>query len=186
MRKRVGAFDRAVSGSLRRQRETLDIAMASCPTDVSSTVDERWNEYDIDSILGGGGVAARASGSTLQRLVDCALDEWVSSAGGGGIGSESYSDYRCRCTDALETVRRQSGSGRTSLVVSSSGTIAQIVAQVWGLDGHQWIRLSRTMINASITKLIVGRNGVSVVSTNEHGHLEDSAELGGRSCMTFR
>ena len=33
--------------------------------------------------------------------------------------------------------------------------------------------MARTMVNASISKLIVGRSGVSVVSFNEHGHLSD-------------
>jgi len=42
------------------------------------------------------------------------------------------------------------------------------------------------MLNASITKLIVGRAGVSVVSVNEHAHLETATDIGQRPWMTFR
>ena len=48
-----------------------------------------------------------------------------------------------------------------------------------------WIRMSRTMINASLTKLIVGSTGVSVVSSNEHAHLATVDGTGGRRLMTL-
>ena len=59
------------------------------------------------------------------------------------------------------------------LVVSSAGTITQWIAQLWGIPDETWPAMARTMVNASISKLIVGRSGVSVVSFNEHGHLSD-------------
>lgn len=183
---RCGEFHHSVSGSLPRQRSTIDIALASCAPAPRPDVDPRWNEYDIDAILGGRGYAASVSGQALQALVDDALAHWVRDDNVADHGSETYHQYQRRCAQALEAAVSIASAARSVLVVSSAGTIAQVVAQVWGLSGDQWIDLSRTMINAGLTKLIVGGRGVSVVSTNEHGHLESNDTNGERTFTTFR
>ena len=37
--------------------------------------------------------------------------------------------------------------------------------------------VSRLVINASVTKLVAGESGVTVVSFNEHGHVEAAGAL---------
>jgi broad specificity phosphatase PhoE len=182
---RAGRVDYAISGQLPRQRRTLEIALSACSPDVSPEQDAGWDEYDIDALLGGGGRAARATGPALQTLVDAALGQWVTARHPTGA-LETYAEYQNRCTAAMENARALAGPGKTVLVVSSSGSITQVLARLLGLDGQHWIRLGRTMINASITKLIVGRSGVSVVSVNEHGHLESVKDASDGPPMTFR
>ena len=43
-------------------------------------------------------------------------------------------------------------------------------------------RLNRVLVNTGITKLAVGRAGISLVSFNEHAHLDD----GGGQLLTYR
>jgi broad specificity phosphatase PhoE len=183
---RTDGFDVVISGDLPRQRQTLSIAMESFVAGLAHCVDARWNEYDLDAVLGGGGRAATTTGRALQTVLDKALARWIAEDPMVRQPLETYAEYQKRCTQALESVRQLAGPGKAALVVSSSGTITQIVAQVWGLDGHNWIRMARTMLNGSVTKLIVGRAGVSVVSMNEHAHLETATDAGRRPWMTFR
>lgn len=182
---RGARVDYAVSGALPRQRQTMNIALHAAGSEVRPDVDGRWDEYDIDAILGGGGRAATTAGRELQTLVDDALARWVA-GDSTAPAAEAYAAYQDRCARALETASALAGPGKTVLVVTSSGSITQILTQLWGLDGVQWIRMGRTMINASITKLIVGRTGISVVSMNEHGHLEGVDEPEHGPSMTFR
>jgi broad specificity phosphatase PhoE len=183
---RVDGFDLVISGDLARQRQTLSIAMESFVAGMGHRLDARWNEYDIDAVLGGGGRAVKTTGRALQTMLDEALVRWIAADSMVRQPLETYVEYQKRCTDAFESVRELAGPGKAALVVSSAGTIAQVVAQLWGPDDQNWIRMARTMLNASITKFIVGRAGVSVVSVNEHAHLETATDTGQRPWMTFR
>jgi broad specificity phosphatase PhoE len=183
---RTDGFDLAISGDLPRQRQTLDIAMASFAGAVERRLDPRWNEYDIDAVLGGGGRAVTTTGRALQTVLDDGLARWIAGDSTVGQTIETFAQYQKRCSEALQHVRQLAGPGKVALVVSSSGTITQIVAQLWGIGGNNWIRMARTMPNASITKLIVGRAGVSVVSMNEHAHVDTATDTGLRRWMTFR
>ncbi|MGV0794082.1 histidine phosphatase family protein [Mycolicibacterium sp. XJ1819] len=185
--RRVDSFDWAVSGEIDRQRETLHIVMERFGGDFSENTDPQWNEYDLDAVLGGGGVAATTGGRELQRLVDDRLSRWTECAGvDDDFRTETYAQYRQRCTAALMTVQRHAVSGRSVLVVSSAGTISHVTANLLGMDARSWIQLSRTMLNASITKLIVGRTGTSVMSINDHAHLDTGHRAEKRGLMTFR
>lgn len=183
---RTDGFEFVISGDLARQRQTLSIAMESFVAGFGPRLDARWNEYDIDAVLGGGGRAVTTTGRALQTMLDTALVRWIAADSTVRQPLETYVEYQKRCSQALECVRQLAAPGTAALVVSSAGTIAQVVAQLWGLDNQNWIRMARTMLNASITKLIVGRAGVSVVSVNEHAHLETATDAGQRPWMTFR
>ncbi|WP_232836084.1 histidine phosphatase family protein [Mycolicibacterium smegmatis] len=183
---RIDAITAAVSGDLARQEETLEHVLTAAAHEGTPISDPHWNEYDMDAILGGG-LATGPAGRELQSSVDAALQNWVAPAEDTATPAiETYEQYRQRCARALDAVRDLAGRGQTVVAVSSSGTITQIVAQIWGLSESSWITLSRTMINASITKLIVGSTGISVVSVNEHSHLDAVDENGARPLMTFR
>ncbi len=174
-----------MTGSLARQRETLALATRAQVDNLAlSTVDPNWNEYDLEALVGHDR-AMNGSGRSLQAEVDAALLGWVSADRSSGTGIESFDAYRRRCAQALESACALAGPGRVVLVVSSSGTISQVLAQIMNLETETWIRLSRTMINGSISKLIVGSSGVSAVSWNEHAHL-DTRVARSHTLMTFR
>ncbi|MFT4044535.1 MAG: histidine phosphatase family protein, partial [Gordonia sp. (in: high G+C Gram-positive bacteria)] len=95
------------------------------------------------------------------------------SSGGARLAGESYPQFRARVAAAAARATDLAGSGQSVLVVSSAGTITQWIADLWQVPPQRWPVLARTMINASVCKLLVGRSGVSVVSINEHAHLSD-------------
>jgi hypothetical protein len=42
-----------------------------------------------------------------------------------------------------------------------------------GEPAHCFVPLNRVQVNTGISKLAVGRSGTTLVSFNDHGHLED-------------
>lgn len=183
-------IDAAVSGDLARQRQTLAgilDAFGDVPTP-APTVDPAWNEYELPALVGDATAAEFADGRAYQQRLDAALAEWITQGenkvGAGAVtngsapngivaAGETYSAFRSRVRDAAERAAALAGSGRTVLVVSSAGTITQLIAELWDVPAQRWPVMARTMVNASMSKLIVGRSGISVVSFNEHAHLAD-------------
>ncbi len=177
--RRAKSIEVAVTGTLGRQQETADLALSAANDSSSVVRDARWNEYDFESVVGERAVTE--SGPGLQRTVDESLVEWISGRVPVGPHAETYLEYAARCKAALDDLARRVASSETAVVFSSSGTITNVIAQLWGVDPAGWVTMSRTMVNGSISKLIVGQRGVSVVSINEHAHLEVPSQL-----MTFR
>ncbi|GAA4671061.1 histidine phosphatase family protein [Gordonia humi] len=176
----VPAFDATISGALPRQRATLQGVMAAFDPRPEHVVDADWDEYSVSDIVAGSVDAATyADRAAYQRLVDTALSDWID---GTTTGDESYAEYAARTTAAAQRAADLAGSGANVLVVSSAGTITQLLAQLWQVPPQGWPTLSRAFVNASVTKVISGKRGLSVVSVNEHAHLARRGE----GMMTYR
>lgn len=177
---RIDRVDHAVAGSLARQQQTLRHLLEGFADAPEPGVDAGWDEYDLGAIATGGESGGNVHGAGFQARLDDDLRRWTA---GETTGGESYRDYRARADRALEAVAAHAGSGQTAVAVSSAGTIAAVLATLWGLDDERWLAVARTMINTSVTKLIAGRSGMSVVSVNDHAHVD---LVDDRSVMTFR
>ena len=167
----------AVAGGLRRQRDTAAVALPGTPV----LVDPRWDEYDHLGLLDRyppAGSAERADGSSrgLQVLLDDALREWVDDPGGGWAG------FAGGATAALAELVRDLGSGRDAVVFTSGGIVAAVCAGLLGVGAEGVVALHRVTVNGGVTKLVVGRGGVSLVAFNDHAHFEGEA----RELLTYR
>ncbi|MCT1710536.1 histidine phosphatase family protein [Dietzia cinnamea] len=180
--------DVIIHGGMRRQRETaeglLEGLRAHGAVDRPVEVDERWAEYDADAVLEAARVAGLSAehgtldsaGSSdeakqaFQRELDAALGHWS--------GLEAFARYRADAEAALADAAARSGSGRTTLIVSSAGTIslavATLLADPEGVVGL-WTRLQRVTVNTGTARVVVGRGGMTCIAVNEHQHLERAA-----------
>ena len=95
---------------------------------------------------------------------------------------ETWAAFLQRVTSAFEDLADGLRSGQTGIAVSSSGVIAALAARLIGLPGEGFVALNRVMVNTGITKVVVGRQGKSLVSFNEHTHVEGS----GSDLLTYR
>ncbi|HHX84759.1 MAG TPA: histidine phosphatase family protein [Actinomycetales bacterium] len=176
--------DVVIHGGMRRQRETAEGLLAGAGWDCPVEVDPRWAEYDADAVLD----AAREAGLTsdagtldtagssdaakraFQSQLDAALGHWA--------GLQAFADYRADADAALAAAAERSGSGRTTVVVSSAGTVslavAGLLADPEGVVGV-WTRLQRVTVNTGIARVVVGRGGMTCIAVNEHQHLERAA-----------
>lgn len=168
---RVPSFDAAFCGDLPRQRATLAGVLEAFDDAPTAVVDPDWNEYttpalpEADDIYSGGG-------KPFQDAITRALGEWID---GADTGPETFATYAARTRAAAERAAAAAGSGQNVLVVSSAGSITQLIAQLWGVPDQAWPSMSRTFVNTSITKVLAGRSGMTLVSFNEHAHVAGDA-----------
>lgn len=175
-------LDRVVHGSLVRQRDTAASASTAFAQAPPVTVDARFDEYDQDALFGAGAWSADEQAEIERRLattddprqvfqeqLEVALRRWTEGTHGTG---ESYTAFRDRTRAALADVAGDLGRGEVAVVVTSGGVIAALVADAWDLDAAAWIRMNRVVVNASLTTFVTGRRGTSLLTVNDHAHLE--------------
>lgn len=166
-----------VSGRLLRQQDTArHLGVAAGLTDTVET-DPGWDEYDAVDVLAGVPSREVTDNASFQLLLDDALVRWTSGEADEAYG-ESWPAFQARVLAALERALARPG---TTVVTTSAGSIGVAAAHVLGLPAPGWARLARVQVNAGLTKIVSGRSGTSLVSFNDHAHLE-----GGPDLLTYR
>lgn len=166
LRRRALRDPLVVHGSLRRQRDTASIALP----DVTAQTDPRWDEYDHLDLLeryapppeGEPPTSSRA----VQGLLDIALQAWVDNADG------SWTAFQDGATTALRELVAGLPKGRDAVVFTSGGIVAAVCASLLGGGAPAVVALNRVTVNGGITKLVAGASGTSLLSFNEHAHLD--------------
>ena len=90
------------------------------------------------------------------------------------VSRETWAQFHARVTGALNHLAGSLGKGQTALVFSSGGVIAALSASLMELPPQALVAFNHVSINTGITKLVVGRGGTTLVSANEHAHLEEA------------
>lgn len=180
---------RVVCGDLRRQRDTAEPCAEALGA--ALTVDARWNEYVDRDILAHhatvpAGLERKEGDSPLssrefQQILNHALSAWID-AGEHGPCHETWPAFRARLAEALGDAAGELGKGETGMVVSSGGAIAAVCAELMGLPPKALIAFNHVSINTAICKIAVGRGGMTLISVNEHAHLDEA----GASLVTYR
>jgi broad specificity phosphatase PhoE len=161
----------AVHGSLRRQRDTARLALASAGLGTEATLDPRWDEYDHLELVRRYAAEHERPGPRTSRefqlLLDAALARWVEHGDEGG-----WPAFAGGAIDALGELVRRLEPGQDAMVFTSAGTIAAICADLLGASTETVVALNRVGVNGAITKLVAGRSGVSLLTFNEHSHVD--------------
>jgi broad specificity phosphatase PhoE len=177
-----------VSGGMRRHRETVENVVAAAGLgSVSVEVDPGWDEYDHVSMLAQvptSFVGEKPTAAEFQAWMEQATDRWIrgenaEDAGPDSVRVEPFAEFTDRVEAALR--RTVGGAGGTTLVLSSGGPISWVTAVLLGGGAALWSRLNVVCVNTGVTKLVTGRRGVTLVSFNEHTHLEGEPEM-----LTYR
>jgi len=173
-------IDRVVAGALSRQRDTAEAIMTALGRPLDDlTVDDRLDEYDHVTVMArhdagisfANATAEGERGRTLQSALEEAIGRWIS--GGDGYG-ETHDTFIERVQGAIGDLVGKPG---VTVAVTSGGVISAYCALSLGLPVERWPSLARLVVNASITKIISGRTGTSLVTFNDHAHLESERYL---------
>jgi broad specificity phosphatase PhoE len=176
---------RIASGSLRRQLDTATVCAAVAPFDVPIDTDPRWDEFNqLDLIASdwpasGEEVEPDAARSTQLKL-DAALLNWIGPGARVSAG-QSWPQFQAKALGAHRDLMASLPSGGAALAFTSAGVIGAICADLLGLGAAGVVALNRVAVNTGITKIVSGRSGASLLSFNDHGHLEGAADL-----LTYR
>lgn len=183
LRRRELTVHAAFSGTMRRQLDTATACLAEAGIDVPVYQDPRWNEYDHLGLVPSGQPLTDVEDATreFQRQLDAALEAWITGGRAAG-GSGTWAEFTRGIGDVLVEVVAGIPRGNAALVFTSAGVISAVCATLLSAPAAGYLALNRTMANASITKLVRGRSGVSLVSVNEHGHFDGPH----RELLTYR
>jgi broad specificity phosphatase PhoE len=175
-----------VHGTMRRHRETAEAAAEALDSPVP-VVDPGWDEFDHLGMLAAlpAPVEDRAlSRAEFQSWFEAATDRWT--GGEHDDYEESFDTFSARVSEALRRTAEAAGSG-TALVLTSGGPMSWATASLLGAELDQpgrvrlWRRLNPVCVNSGVTKVVTGSRGLTLVSFNEHTHLENTPDL-----LTYR
>lgn len=197
LRERVGDVDLAVVGEMVRHRETAAHAMAAMgPEPARAEIEHAgWNEFDHEQVVVAYKPAYKSKARmvadlarrkdprrTFQEVFEASLQRWVVAGDDDDAYPESWQAFGDRALAALHDLDKQLGKGGSALVFTSGGPISAVSARLLGVGPEGWLQLNRVIANASITKIISGRSGLSLVTFNDHSHFEN----GERELLTYR
>jgi broad specificity phosphatase PhoE len=117
----------------------------------------------------------------FQAILEPALAAWIETAEESPT-RQSWSQFSGAGSAALEQLTGELGRGDTALVVTSGGTIAALAGALLGAPALIFPALNRVLVNASVTKVVIGAGGVNLVGFNDHSHLEEVD----RGLVTYR
>ena len=174
--------DVLLHGAMKRQRETARM-LGEAAGWGAWTEDVSWDEMNHEEVLArqphtfAGDTPTRRE---FQAWFEAATDRWT--AGGHDHEyAESFADFSERVLGGLDRLVRHLGSGGTAVVVTSGGPISRVVTELLGGGLDVYRRIAPVVVNTSVTKVVVGERGATLVSLNEHGHLETHPDL-----LTYR
>ncbi|HUJ85237.1 MAG TPA: histidine phosphatase family protein [Burkholderiales bacterium] len=179
------AFDRVVSGSLRRHRETLAGIAEALSGLPAADIQPGLNEYQADVLLAAH-LAARGLPPLEHaedrrghfRVLRDALYGWVD----GTLQAHAhlpFPEFEAGVRQALEAARH--GAGRV-LVVSSGGPISSAIGAVLGVAPRTVVDLNLQTRNTGLSELRAGAQRAHCVSFNAVPHLE---RPGRREAITY-
>ncbi len=158
--------DAVVHGLMRRQRRTGELMAEAAGWTVAPSVDDRWDEMDHLAVLDAQPqeFEGEPDARQFQAWFEKATARWLSGDHDGEY-AESWPVFRDRVLAGLDAL----GDG-TTVVVTSGGPVSVVVAHL--LDSTAaYERIAPVVVNASVSKVVLGHRGRTLVSFNEHGHL---------------
>lgn len=157
----------AVSGAMQRHHDTALNALAMAGQDEGYDVDHGWDEFDHEAIMRSAGPPP-TDPREFQAAFIKATGAWAAGADGD---YESYAGFTARVLAALDRLTDAVGKGESAVAFTSGGPIAIVVSHLLAGDVSLWSSINSVIINAGVTKIVLGRSGRNLLSFNEHGHL---------------
>lgn len=175
-REREIRFDRVITGSMLRHRETLEGILLD-GLELEPEIEPGLNEYDFHTLVQGYLQQFPAEQSlnlqdsrVFYRQLRITLAAWADGSLQTGL-PESWADFEGRIQASLEMLRAQADAQRV-LVVSSGGAISMLVRAVLGLAVAQMISMNLQMANTGITRMLFKGDKVLLQSWNAVPHLD--------------
>lgn len=174
-----------VRGSMKRHRQTAEEAVAAAGWTGDVVEDDGWDEFDHRQMLElhptGVGDGEELTRAQFQRWFEEATLRWTS-----GRYSEEYDEsfaaFGRRVDAAVARTVERLEPQQDAVVFTSGGPISWAAASLLGAGAEVWGRLNPVTVNASVTKVVVGGRGSTLVSFNDHSHLEGAD----RDLLTYR
>jgi len=183
-RERDIRFDRIITGSLARQRQTAEGILAACDNKIQIEEMPGLNEFDFHLL---GAEYCRLTNTPLPRRADghrpffqlmrLAMQAWAdntlfaSELDGSCVLEESWQQFHDRVADSMTAIRNTNNAERI-LVVSSGGAIAMALSQILQCSVEALINMNMQIKNTGVSHLYSTQNKLVLSSFNNAPHLE--------------
>ncbi len=180
-----------VTGSLKRHLQTKDGYHAAQSFKLESQLVATWNEYDHKELLvrhnptftdfeaiGAHIIKSEVPLKELQKILNGALRDWIEDKHSYTI---TWQQFKENVWNALNILASSLQQGQDAIVFTSGGPISAVMMQLLNLDNQAFFDLQQRIVNTSVTKVIVGRKGLSLSTFNDYSHLEHN-----KSLVTYR
>ncbi|NYG59645.1 broad specificity phosphatase PhoE [Nocardioides daedukensis] len=170
-----------IQGTMRRHRETAEsVAAGAGWVDTPIIEDGGWDEFDHLAMLRrhpapfGDREPTRAE---FQEWFVQAATRWTSGEHDEDY-DETFAAFADRVDGAIDRAAARVGSHETALVFTSGGPVAWAATSLVAAAGEArthafvWNQFNKVVVNSSLTKIVVSARGETLVSFNEHSHLE--------------
>jgi broad specificity phosphatase PhoE len=188
-------FDRVVTGTLRRHRQTADECLAAQQHRCARHEDAGLNEYDHREMLSNydpGLATPEAVRSVIdahpnprrafQELFAAAFARWVAGEHDADY-AESFAHFRARVLGALGRLVAAAAHPDRLIVFTSGGPIAVIAQSLLGLADERVAALNFSLANTSLTTAFFGAAGLRLGTLNAFQHLQQPGE---RTLVSYR
>jgi len=175
--------DRALSGSLHRQRHTADQALQPLgPAAPATAVDPAFNEFNHTQLvqaylplLIADDPALQAIGGTVLKdpalfrpLFGRIVSAWAEGRRADGPVDESWEGFCARCVAGV----KQAAAGAERVVIfTSGGVITAVLQAALGIDNATALRLNWRICNASVHEFQLHDKGLNLAGFNDVSHL---------------
>lgn len=166
--------DLVLRGSMVRHRQTAEAAVSGAGWQTTVEEDDGWDEFDHLGTLDGSAPFEHVDGEPDEdrvRRFNGSIARWASGEHDGEY-VESFPAFRARVRTAFDVALHRLGPRETAVVFTSGGPVSWVAATLTDGGLPAWSRLSRVVVNASVTKVLTGRGGTNLITFNDHGHLE--------------
>jgi broad specificity phosphatase PhoE len=166
--------DLVLRGSLRRHRQTAHAAVEGAGWEAEVVEDAGWDEFDHMRTLTGTVDWHEVDGETYDERVrrfEATIERWASGRHDEEY-HESFPAFRSRVEEALARSLERLEPKQTAVVFTSGGPVSWVTATLTDGGTLAWARLSKVVVNTSVTKVLDGRRGTNLISFNDHAHLE--------------
>jgi broad specificity phosphatase PhoE len=187
-------FQRVVTGSLRRHRQTAE-ACLGISADIAWETEPGFDEYNHHDVLVKHHppfkdptevkrflASSRNARFEFQEIFAAAMARWMS-GGHDGEYVESWPLFRERCVGALKRLLGSLDKSQSVIVFTSGGTIATLCQYLLGFSDRQVAALNWTLVNGAVTKLLCRPGHANLSYLNSYAHLE---RLGRSELITYR
>jgi broad specificity phosphatase PhoE len=183
----------AISGSLRRQRETAEYALSAFEVRPDFIVDPRWDEFDLDAVYREIGPRLAEIDSNFRLLYREMMQSWnhedsqyqrshspadamvVTAWIQGNIpcGIETWLEFNDRVRQALDSLVDRVSEGPVAVFTSATPK-AIAISHVTGAPQHETFRLLGSLYNTGISRLHRRAATWELAGQNEVPHLEEN------------
>jgi broad specificity phosphatase PhoE len=168
-------FEAAITGTLKRQQQTLAGISEGLGSSIATQLWPGLNEYDSHALIAAIHPQPLAKPDNPEmvrqyfRLLRQSLQQWMAGTS-EPVGMPRYADFVAGVAGALDHVRSQHTGD--VLMVSSGGPISNAIGQVLGTSAEGVIDLNMRIFNSAVSELTFTPKRHALVSYNTLPHLE--------------